>query len=241
MTRDSVSRGSRDYAPVIRDHLRSDILSGSLLPGSQISQAQVAIEFGVSRGPVREAFRLLERDGLIDARVNHRARVTRLSVDDLEHLYALRVVNESLALAVSAPSFTNDDLDELEVLAHELGQTRTASFVFDEWEEVHQRFHTLLVSHGGSRMVDSVAGWAAHTQRYRRAYADEGRRLPEGAAEHAVLARLCRDRDGERAAPLLAQHLSRAALTLIAQMAPAHDPLLLSAAVRQVAGPDDRR
>ena len=97
--------------PVIRERLRAEILGGRLLPGSQISQARVAAEFGVSRGPVREAFRLLERDGLIEARLNHRARVTGLSVHDLEHQYTLRVVSESLALSVSVPSFTSDELD----------------------------------------------------------------------------------------------------------------------------------
>ena len=236
-----VPRGGRDYAPVIREHLRAEILGGRLLPGSQISQARIAADFGVSRGPVREAFRLLERDGLIDARVNHRARVSGLSVDDLEHLYTLRVVNESLALSVSVPSFTSEELDELDELADVLNHTDTETFVFDTWDDVHQRFHTLVLAHSGARMLGSAAEWAAHTQRYRRAYADEGRGLPQGAAEHRALAQLCRDGDAPGAARLLALHLSRAALTLIAQMAPTHEPVLLRTAIRQVVGPDDLR
>lgn len=236
----NVSRGGRDSTPVIREHLRDAILAGRLLPGAQISQAQIAAEFGVSRGPVREAFRLLERDGLIDARVNHRARVTGLSVEHLEHLYTLRVVNESLALSVSVPSFTSEELDELDELAEVLKQADTTPFLFDEWDEVHQGFHTRLLAHGGAKMLASAAEWAAHTRRYRRAYVEEGRGLPQGAAEHAVLAQLCRQRDSDEAARLLALHLSRAALTLIAQMAPTHEPVLLRAAIRQVVDRDDR-
>jgi DNA-binding GntR family transcriptional regulator len=234
-----VRPGGRDAAPVIRDHLRSEILKGHLDPGSDINQAHVAAEFGVSRGPVREAFRLLERDGLIDARVNHRARVTGLSLDELEHLYTLRVLNESLALSVSVPAFDSTELDALEELAEQLRPPDSSTFDFEEWDEVHQRFHTLLLAHSGSRMLASAADWAAHTQRYRRAYAEEGRGLPRGAAEHAVLAQLCRDLDAKGAARLLAQHLSRAALTLIAQTAPTHEPFLLRAAIRQVVGPED--
>jgi DNA-binding GntR family transcriptional regulator len=236
-----VSRGGRDSAPVIRAHLRDAILAGRLLPGSQISQAHVAAEFGVSRGPVREAFRLLERDGLIDTRVNHRARITDLSVEELEHLYTLRVVNESLALSVSVPAFTSEELEELDELAGVLEEADANAFHFDEWDEVHQRFHMLLLAHGGARMLSSAAEWAAHTRRYRRAYVDEGRGLPQGAAEHAMLAQLCRDRDSGAAARLLALHLSRAALTLVAQMAPTHEPVLLRAAIRQVVGRDDRK
>ena len=235
-----VRRGARDYAPVIREHLRAEILKGHLVPGSEINQAQIAARFGVSRGPVREAFRLLERDGLIDARVNHRARVTGLSVDDLEHLYTLRVLNESVALSVSVPSFTRRELDELDDLAEVLGHTDLNTFDFDTWDEVHQRFHILLLAHSGSRMLGSATEWAAHTQRYRRAYAENGQGFPQGAGEHAALAQLCRDGHTQEAARLLALHLSRAAFTLIAQMAPTHEPALLRAAIRQVVGRDDQ-
>jgi DNA-binding GntR family transcriptional regulator len=226
--------------PVIRERLRAEILGGRLLPGSQISQARVAAELGVSRGPVREAFRLLEREGLIEARVNHRARVTGLSVHDLEHLYTLRVVSESLALSVSVPSFTCDELDELDRLGEVLKKTDTETFDFDAWDDIHQRFHMLLLAHSGAKMLGTAAEWAAHTQRYRRVFAEEGRGLPPGAGEHAVLAELCRDRDGGAAARLLALHLSRAALTLIAQMAPTYEPVLLRAGIRQVLGAESR-
>ncbi len=195
---------------------------------------------GISRGPVREAFRLLERDGLIDTRVNHRARVAALSVDDLEHLYTLRVLNESLALSVSVPHFTPDELAELDELAEELRAPDPRTFDFEVWDRVHQRFHLLLLTHSGRRMLEAAAGWMEHTQRYRRTYAEGGRGLPPGAAEHARMAQLSRDRDAAGAARLLALHLSRAALTLLAQMAPTHEPALLRAAIRQVAGPNGK-
>jgi DNA-binding GntR family transcriptional regulator len=236
-----VQPGGRAAAPLIHDHLRTEILAGRLGPGSEINQVQIAAGFGVSRGPVREAFRLLERDGLIDARVNHRARVTGLSVGDLEHLYTLRVLNESAALSVSVPAFTSAELDDLDELAQVLTHTDPDTFDFETWDEVHQRFHTLLLVHSGPRMLASAAEWAAHTQRYRRAYAEGGRGLPEGAAEHLTLAQLCRDGDTRAATDLLAQHLSRAALTLIARMMPTHEPVLLRAAIRQVVGPGDQR
>jgi DNA-binding GntR family transcriptional regulator len=234
-----VRLGGRDSAPVIRDHLRTEILSGRLHPGAEISQTGVAADLGVSRGPVREAFRLLERDGLIDTRVNYRARIASLSVDDLEHLYTLRVLNESLALSVSTPLFTPDELDELDFLAAHLRGPEIDEFDFEAWDLLHQRFHGLLLVHSGARMIASAAEWAARTQRYRRTYAEDVGGLPAGAAEHAALARLCRDRDADGAARLLARHLSRAALVLLDQMAPEHDPVLLRGAIRQVTGPDD--
>jgi DNA-binding GntR family transcriptional regulator len=232
-----VPPGGRGSTGVIHAHLRARILSGDLAAGSELSQARVATQYGVSRGPVREAFRLLEREGLIEAELNHRARVTALSLDDIEHVYALRVANEALALTVSVPRFTAGELQEMEELVAAVGRSQSQGF--GAWEEQHQRFHMLLLAHAGDRMRASVAQWSEHTERYRRVYvSDGGGGWAQGAREHAELARLCRDRDAGGAARLLARHLSRAALTLIASMDPAHDPALLRAAVRQVTPAD---
>jgi DNA-binding GntR family transcriptional regulator len=233
-----VPSGSRASTSVIHAHLRSQILSGELAAGSELSQARVAKECGVSRGPVREAFRLLEREGLIQAEVNQRARVTGLSVDDVEHVYALRVVNEALALSVSVPRFTAEDLAEMDALVGAVGRSRAHGF--GAWEEQHQRLHMLLLSHAGERMLGSLSQWAEHTERYRRVYmSDQSGGWAQGALEHAELVHLCRERDGRGAAGLLARHLSRAALTLVASMDPAHDPALLRSAVRQVVAAGD--
>lgn len=226
---------SRESTALVRNHLRAGILEGTLVAGSELSQAKVAKDCGVSRGPVREAFRLLEREGLIKTQVNQRARVTGLSVEDLEHIYAMRVVNESLALTVSVPRFTQHELSELDELAAAVTDPRTSGF--EAWEQQHQRFHMLLLAHSGEQMLQSAAQWAELSQRYRRVYVSEDNGAwTQGAREHAVLAQLCRDRDAGGAARLLALHLSRAALTLLSAMAPTYEPALLRAAIRQVAG-----
>lgn len=223
--------GGRDAADVIHVHLRSRILTGDLPAGAELSQTAVARQYRVSRGPVREAFRMLQRESLIVAEVNQRARVTGLSLAEVEHLYALRVSNESMALAVSVPRFGPEDLDELDRLARAVAAAESEGF--ECWEESHHRFHMRLVGHAGDRMLASLTQWAQHTARYRRIYVgDDGWSL--GSREHAQLVRLCRDRDAPAATTLLARHLSRAGLALIAQMDPGHEPALLRAAIRQV-------
>jgi DNA-binding GntR family transcriptional regulator len=67
--------GSRDNIAAIHDDLREAILRGDLKAGAVLSQVQLAEQFGVSRGPVREALRLLQREGLVDAELNRRVRV----------------------------------------------------------------------------------------------------------------------------------------------------------------------
>ncbi|TCK26550.1 GntR family transcriptional regulator [Pseudonocardia endophytica] len=229
--------GSRDAAEVIHGDLRARILSGDVPAGSELSQTGVARDYRVSRGPVREAFRLLQRDGLIAAQVNQRARVATLSIDEVEHLYALRVANETMALAVSVPRFSVAELDELDRMVADVEAAEPGGFAL--WEERHHRFHMGLVRHGGARMLGSIRQWAEHTARYRRIYiGDDGWSL--GSREHPLLVAHCRSRDVTAATTLLARHLSRAALSLIATMDPAHEPALLRAAIRQVVPAGDR-
>ncbi len=231
--------GARDATDVIHADLRGRILSGVVAAGAGLSQARIAKEHLVSRGPVREAFRLLQREGLIEVEVNQRARVTDLSVEEVEHLYALRVSYETLALGLSVPRFTEADLDDLDRLVHAVAEAE--SHGFDRWEDLHHRFHMQLVAHAGARMLRSMVQSAEHTRRYRKIYMSrDGSGWTLGAREHAELARLCRERDAAAASTLLARHLSRAGLALIASMDPTHEPALLRAAIRQALATAER-
>jgi DNA-binding GntR family transcriptional regulator len=226
----TVGRGSPE---AIYEDLRARILSGAIAAGADLVQVKVADQYGVSRGPVREAFRLLQREGLIVSEVNLRARVTELSADEVDHLYALRVVNECLALRVSVPLFCSAELDELDRLVADVAQSTPLGF--GAWETQHERFHSLLLVHAGSRLRNSLAHWAEYTERYRRVYVTEGDGgWMLGASEHSLMAQACRDRDVEAAVSLLAQHLCRAGLTLIAMIDPSHEPRLLRASLQQV-------
>src|SRR5258705_3070656 len=104
---DGVAAGS------IRSHLREFILGGSLHPGVVISQVELARSLGVSRTPLREALRMLQEEGLIEAEPNRRARVTRFDPSDLDTVYGCRVMLESLGCVLTVRSFTDDEVSRL--------------------------------------------------------------------------------------------------------------------------------
>lgn len=83
---------------LITVQLRNAIYEGLILPGAQLHEAAVAQELGVSRGSLRESAQRLVQDGLLVARQGQGLRVATVGLEDLEHLYATRLVIEGAAL-----------------------------------------------------------------------------------------------------------------------------------------------
>src|SRR5438552_10591668 len=93
----------------VHAYLRRRILDGTILPGTTLSQVQLAQQLGVSRTPLREALRLLQEERLVVAEHNRRVRVAGINLGELEALYASRIMLEPLALALSIPCLTQAD------------------------------------------------------------------------------------------------------------------------------------
>ena len=231
------AKKSRHMVSMAYANLRKSILEGTLGPGQPLSQVQLARQFGVSRGPLREAIRMLQGDGLVETQVNHRARVAPFSIDDLEHLYAMRIVYESLAIQVSVPRFVQSDVHKLRGLLQRMdglvGQD------LRQWRIVHRDFHFALIGTVGERMTRTIRELYDHTDRYRSLYIREVPfALPIEAGEHKRIVDSCAKYDGTEAAENLARHLARTALTVLAHHAPAHDPTIVRAALMMATGDD---
>jgi DNA-binding GntR family transcriptional regulator len=224
----------------VYERLREQILDGAFDPEIPISQIKLAESLGVSRTPLREALRMLQRDGLIDSEPNRRVRVTALSITDLEELYASRIVIEALALRITLPRATADDLAGLEAAIDAMAEAAARRDVAS-WEVPHREFHGVLRRHAGRRLDRLAAELAAHGERYRRVYLIEPIAWSSAAAEHASILEACRAGDDGLAAERLARHLARTALTVIASVAPEHDALPVRMAVRLVAGLTDTK
>jgi len=220
----------------LHEQLRQRILDGTIPPGSTLSQVQLAQQFGVSRTPLREALRLLQEERLVLAEHNHRVRVADINLQELESLYASRIMLESLALALTVPRLSQDDLDALEqsLEAMCLASTRRDT---DAWEQGNGRFHALLAIHAEERIRQTIKRSIDASERYRRIKLQTIPHAREVAeAEHAAILAACRARNLEAAVELLARHLARTALTVIAQVAPEYEPTAVRTALTLVTG-----
>jgi DNA-binding GntR family transcriptional regulator len=228
-------RGSRDNIAAIHDELREAILRGELPAGSVLSQVRLAERFGTSRGPVREALRLLQREGLVDAELNRRVRIAEFSIGDLEEIYAMRVVNEALAVRTTVPRLSAEELAQVRTRLEEMD--RYSSTDVQRWEVPHRAFHAGLVRHAGPRLVRLLGQLSDHAERYRRTYiAGDPRAWSVGAAEHREIFEAVAAGDPAAASRATVGHLARTALTVLANLAPEHEPALIREAMRSAAG-----
>lgn len=215
------------------------ITSGEIAAGTAVSQAGLAEELGVSRTPLREAARLLQREGLLVGEPNRRLRVAEVSIGDLDALYAMRIAVEALALRVAVPQMGQPQVDELEASLDEIERLAEAGLDADE---PHRRFHLQLVAPAGSRFEELSQRMWDHSTRYRSACLTTGSGstelaalIFEGQRDHRRILEAARTGDGVAAAGILAAHFAHTARFLASRIdgeraLPAIDAALASSA-----------
>ena len=102
--------------------IRKMILNGELQAGERINQAHLAGKLNISRGPIREALKLLQNEGLIKHETNKGTFVATLSIEDAFEIYTLRALLEGEAAQLALPHLTEQDFKKLENLLDEFYQ-----------------------------------------------------------------------------------------------------------------------
>lgn len=235
MTSPDSASSARDGQTVAAVHqrLRTAILRGELEAGAIAAQAQLAHDFDAGRTPLREALRLLQREGLVIAEPNRRVRIAPLSADDAEALFVLRIALETVAIRITVPTLASDDIACLEGLMAQMEHYRRMQ---DDagFRAPHRAFHQRLVAAAGARVSSEIAELADHAERYRRRFGGSGT-WEEGRAEHRAILDAAAAGDADLAADRLAAHYAQAAALVFAALAPAYDPARLRAAIAAVA------
>jgi DNA-binding GntR family transcriptional regulator len=228
----------RTNAEAVYEALKRAILDGQLEPGEIISQNLLYQDLAVSRTPVREAIRMLQAEGWITSERNRRVRVAEVSADDIEQFFATRIALEALAVGISAPHMSADDLAELHDL---LGQMRDAVDAHDytAWQVPHKAFHRALTRGAGKVIGDTCATLSESTQRYVNLYLTG---IPvawvQGERDHLAIYEACVAHDPVAASSLLAKHLARTAIQIVATLDPGRDPVRVRTAVNLIGDPN---
>ncbi len=137
--------------------LRASILSGELAPGDRLVETHLAQKLQVSRTPIREALRQLQREGLVTAETNGGLRVTTISETDVAQLYDCRLALEQLAVKEACKSATEQQLTLLEdcvIQAERLKHDPALKVNDNQLLDLDYQFHHLIAkSSGNQRLV----------------------------------------------------------------------------------------
>ncbi len=213
--------------------IRAAILDGVLPPGERLSQVKIADRLGLSRTPVREALRLIEKEGLITSERGRQVVISPTSMADLDELYALRIKLDTMTVRATVPDLTDADLAEMQRCLDAM-DANTLPSQFTAFDAAHRLFHMVPIRLAGPRHADYSAQLNEHAERYRRIYLSQPSSYAQSRAEHLAIMAASAQREGEVVAGLLADHYARIALTIIAQIDPGFEPRLLRSAVRVV-------
>ena len=171
----------------VRTVLEGMIASGELLPGVRLNEVALAKRLGVSRGPVREAARALEKTGLVTVILNRGAFVRTLGIDEAMQVYELNSIMFGFAASRLAVSCTGEQAMALRALVAEMDRAIAA----EEKEAFftgNTTFHERLLAYSGNAALEQV--YLEHTRKLvllRRRSFDRGGSMAEANAEHRRL------------------------------------------------------
>ncbi|MCD8038635.1 MAG: GntR family transcriptional regulator [Lachnospiraceae bacterium] len=202
---DKYSLGSRVFYK-----LREDILNGKYNENDELREAAVGEELGVSRTPVREAFRQLELEGLIRIVPNKGAYVTGISSSDVADIYEIRSLLEGLCARWATKKITKDAIEEMEETIL-LSEFHLKKGHYDQLTELDNRFHMQLYEACESKMlIHLLKDFHQYVQKERQKTLSGRERSSAAVAEHKSIMEAIRDGNAELAQRLANEHVCNA-------------------------------
>jgi len=223
---------ARQAIPHVHAYLRECILDGTLSPGTKLSQVSLAAQLGISRTPLREVLRMLQEEGLVEIEPNQRTRVAGLDPQELDDVYASRILLETLALSMTIGHFGAEARAEAKQLLTAMRRAAKAGD-FDAWFAAHTHYHRICTAAAGDAMQRQLRAFADRTTRYIRIYqlSEPGSWQAAGDVEHAAILEALMADDEQGALTEMAHHLERTALRVLADCAPDFVPVAVPHAV----------
>ena len=193
---------------LVQREIERRIVAGELSPGAKLNEADLATAMGISRGPVREAFRALEQAGLVQTEKNRGVFVRLVSLEEANEIYEVRAALESQIGRLAAERAKPAQLERMRAIVkrmHSAGRKRDP----DAYFPLNIEFHELLAEAAGNRSL------AAHYRRvvnelnlYRREAIQRNLDvIPVSTREHEAVVEAIAKGDAALAARLLYDHV----------------------------------
>lgn len=198
---------SNTTADLIADQLNAEIMRGDIRPGAPLRQEDLATRFGVSRIPVREALRRLERDGLVAVFPNRGAFVIEVTAQDIREITHMRILVECDLIERAANLHDQRDMEALGA-ALELAERTAAT---PEWIRTDRAFHMQLYEPAAApRQIRLAMSLRTEVERCNALYDQLPEARNEWLTDHRQMFDAYAKRNTGHAAELLRGHIQRA-------------------------------
>jgi DNA-binding GntR family transcriptional regulator len=192
---------------VAANRLRDLIISGALTPGQRLSERVIAEQLeGLSRTPLREAFKVLATEGLLTLEPNRGAVITVLSPHDVESSIEVLIGLEAMAAEPACACITDQELAEIAQLHANMTASHAAGDLM-AYFQINQAIHQRIVDAARNPVLSRIyAAECARIRRYRYAGNQEQARWQQAVHEHGEILAALRDRAGPLLREMLRKH-----------------------------------
>jgi phosphonate utilization transcriptional regulator len=198
---------SSSLANVVQQEIERAILAGEHAPGTKLIEATLATKLGVSRGPVREAFRMLEEAGLVRTEKNRGVYVRDIPMDEAVEIFDLRAAMDELVGRQLAAHITTAQLKEVRGLVDAMEKAVKADDAYN-YHLLNLKFHDRLVEMAGNRKLTSIyRKLIKELSLFRRLNLADGWLLPISAGEHRGILKAISSGDPDAAGKAMFQHV----------------------------------
>jgi len=187
----------------ILETIRDAILKGSLKPGEKVAEPELAERFGISRTPIREAFRQLESEGYLTVIPRKGAVVAALSEKDVDEFYAIKSILEGYAAELAATRLSQKEIEKLQAINEKLRNLAAEGDV-KNFYRAHNEFHDLFIKAADNqKLAELIQQLGMKFLRLRMASLSAPGRMNISVAEHERLIEAFKMQDGHLAESLV--------------------------------------
>ena len=198
---------SSSLTNVVQQEIERAILVGEYAPGSKLIEAALATKLGVSRGPVREAFRMLEEAGLVRVEKNRGVFVRDIPIDEAIEIFDLRAVMDELVGRQLARNITPVQLKEIKALVDAMEKTVKADDAYN-YHLLNLKFHDRLVDMAGNRKLTEIyRKLIKELSLFRRLNLADGWLMPISSNEHRLIVKAIASGDADAAGKAMFEHV----------------------------------
>jgi DNA-binding GntR family transcriptional regulator len=216
-------RPPKSISDQIYDLLKKKILDSEILPGERLMQEEVAKAFNASRTPIRQAFHLLEKDGLVERLPQNGFRITRLELETIRDLFAIRGVLETYGVELACERIEPKTIETLRSIRDQAAQMLESSSIPRETKlrrifDFNSLFHETIYRSTNSRyLMDLISNLRNTVLRLRALGVRKKGSWKQALNEHSRLIDCLEKRDKKAAGKLMRRHIANAMSHVLSQ------------------------